>query len=403
MAKKKSRRKRRRGRRAGFWMLARVWLLSAALVVVLLLIIWEIAGSGGGVAFFERLFGTRDLAPRAAEVDRAVSAALIELGAHGVTSEKEERTRGRHHWPHWETKGRLPHDAGIYEGNLAITKAVRGAGGSVVQVIERGPDWRGLMSLEIHVGLGDFETHRILLSESADEPVARAPAADDRPKVAIVIDDFGYNRSAATHQLISLGVPITISVLPHTPYTAEIAEAAHRVGKEVLVHIPMEPRDYPKVNAGEGVLLTSHTHAEIRELARSAVAAVPHAVGANNHMGSAFTKDRARMRVVTETLRAEGLFFLDSMTTPESVGLSEASRAGVPTVRNRMFIDSSLDEHGTVDVESQLQALAAIARRRGSAVGIGHPRKDTISVLVRLLPRMEEQGIELVFVSELVE
>ncbi len=402
MAKKKSRRKRKRGDRVGFWTLARVWLVAAALVVVLLLIVGEIAGSGGGVAFFERVFRTRDLTPRAARVDRAVSAALVEIGASGVTSEMEERTRGRHHWPHWETKGRLPRDVGIYEGNLAITKAVRSAGGSVVQVTEEGPDWRGLTKLEMHIALGDFETHRIVLSESTEEPAPRAPA-EDRPKVAIVIDDLGYNRSAATHQLISMGVPVTISILPHTPYTAEIANAANLAGKEVLAHIPMEPRDYPEVNAGEGVLLTSQTHSEIRELARSALEDVPHAVGANNHMGSAFTMDRARMRVVMETLRSENVFFLDSMTTPESVGLSEASRAGVPAVRNRMFIDSTLDEHGTTDVESKLQDLAAIARRRGSAVGIGHPRKDTISALARLLPRMEEQGIELVFVSELVE
>ena len=403
MAKRKRKGKRRRGDGAGFWTLARVWLLSAALVVVLLLVIWEIAGSGGGVALFERIFGTRDLAPRAAEIDRAVSAALVGLGADGVASEREEWTRGRHHWPHWETKARLPRDVGIYESNLAITKAVRGAGGSVVQVTEEGPDWRGLTTLEMHVAHGDFETHRIVLSESADEPAARAPASGARPKVAIVIDDLGYNRSAATHQLIGLGVPITISVLPHTPYAADIAEAAHRAGKEVLVHIPMEPEDYPELNAGEGVLLTSHSHAEIRELVSSAVDAVPYAAGANNHMGSAFTKDRARVRVVMETLRAEDYFFLDSMTTPESVGISEASRAGVPTARNRMFIDSSLDEHGRVDVESQLQDLAAIARRRGSAVGIGHPRKETISILARVLPRMQQQGIELVFVSELME
>jgi polysaccharide deacetylase 2 family uncharacterized protein YibQ len=108
------------------------------------------------------------------------------------------------------------------------------------------------------------------------------------------------------------------------------------------------------------------------------------------------------MRVVMRKLKDAGLYFLDSMTTPESVGVSEARRAGVPTTRNRMFIDSPVDEQGRIDVESQLAELVEIARKRGEAVGLGHPHPETLRVLRKVLPELEREGIDLVFVSELV-
>jgi polysaccharide deacetylase 2 family uncharacterized protein YibQ len=119
-------------------------------------------------------------------------------------------------------------------------------------------------------------------------------------------------------------------------------------------------------------------------------------------MGSAFTAYHIEMRVFMQILAKRGLYFLDSMTTPESVGLDEAERAGVPSARNRMFIDSPLDEQGRMNVRSQLEELAALARRNGSAIGIGHPYPGTLEALRRELPLLENQGIELVFVSQLV-
>ena len=100
-------------------------------------------------------------------------------------------------------------------------------------------------------------------------------------------------------------------------------------------------------------------------------------------------------------LRERGLFFLDSMTTPQSTGFSEAERAGVPTLRNSMFIDSQLDELGTVDIAGQLAELEAIARRRGGAVGIAHPYPGTLQSFRRLLPEMADRGIEFVSISDL--
>jgi hypothetical protein len=255
----------------------------------------------------------------------------------------------------------------------------------------------------MRIGVGDIETHSVFLRQSARPREGdRDRSAGSAPRVAIVIDDFGYNGSDAARGLIDLDHPVTVSVLPHCPMTRELAQYAHDAGQEVIVHVPMEPASYPGTDPGEGALMTGQSREEITRLSESAVADVPYAVGANNHMGSAFTTFHIEMRVFMQTLSRRGLYFLDSMTTPSSVGLAEAARAGVPAARNRMFIDSPLDEQGRVDVRSQLDELVAIARKNGSAVGIGHPHPETLRVLKRELPRIESEGIELVHVSELV-
>jgi polysaccharide deacetylase 2 family uncharacterized protein YibQ len=255
----------------------------------------------------------------------------------------------------------------------------------------------------MRIGYGDIETHRLLLAESppSDRRDDR-PAEGLPPRIAIVIDDFGNNGSETVMDLINLDHPITISVLPHCPHTTDLAHAAHRAGKEVIAHIPMQPRGYPEVDPGEGALMNDHTREQLIRRINAALDDVPHAVGANNHMGSAFTSQHIPMRVLMERLKSRDLFFLDSMTTPESVGVAEATRAGVPTTRNRMFIDSPVDEYGRIDVRSQLSELKAIALKRGEAVGLGHPHPETLRVLREVLPELESEGIQLVFVSELV-
>jgi polysaccharide deacetylase 2 family uncharacterized protein YibQ len=382
--------------------LVRTWCVTIAAAVVLLLGVAELITSGklGHVA--TKMRGVDDLADLVAEMERTVDSELVKLGVTGALSERTEETDGRRAWTHIQKKGQIPNGISIYECNLAITRAVRRVGGSVIRGSDQGPDYRGLRTLDMRLGYGDIETHRLLLTESSAGGQDGRTAAGEHPKIAIVIDDFGNNESETVMGFLDLGFPITVSVLPNCPHTAGIAQAAHRAGKEVIAHIPMQPRGYPEVNPGEGALLNDQTREQLLERIDAALDDVPHAVGANNHMGSAFTAQHIPMRVLMGRLKSRGLYFLDSMTTPESVGMSEAARAGVPTTRNRMFIDSPVDESGRMDVESQLAELKKIAMKRGEAVGLGHPHPETLRVLRKVLPEFESEGIDLVFVSELV-
>lgn len=147
---------------------------------------------------------------------------------------------------------------------------------------------------------------------------------------------------------------------------------------------------------GAGVTLASSV-TQIAALLDAAQKEIPMAVGANNHMGSLATANRAVMERFFSVFAGRGLFFLDSRTTPFSVAADTAWRYGVPCAINQGFLDS---QPGVATVERRLQELAASARRWGVAVGIGHLRPDTLQALQSTLPRLAAEGIRLVPLSQ---
>lgn len=378
--------------------IARRWIVIIAVCIVAALVLIEVLGGGRFGDGLSVPWPAPELSDRSESLDGMIAEALVRMGARGVSRSEEPSGDGDTTWTHHTLEGALPAGYPLYRANLVLTETVRSTGGEVIDGSETEPDYLGQSKLDLRVGFDGHETHRIVLRETE----GAAPGEHAGPRVAIIIDDFGHNRTDTVESFLDLDAPITISVLPHTPYARAIAEAAHDAGKDVLLHIPMEPEGYPGTDPGEGALLLAHTVPEIRSLVTDAAAEVPHAVGANNHMGSALTKDRLRMRAVMWALDRLGLFYVDSMTTPESVGFLEAERASVPSARNSMFIDTLLDEYGHADIATRLSDLEAVARDRGSAIGIGHPTPETLLELAALLPDLESRGVQLVSVSELV-
>lgn len=225
------------------------------------------------------------------------------------------------------------------------------------------------------------------------------PAASDGPRVAIVIDDLGANLRAAK-SLLAIPQSLTFAVLPKLTHSREIAEAAAAAGHDVLLHLPMEPLDYPAKNPGPGALLRSMTPEAMSEVLRDNLASVPHAVGVNNHMGSRLTQDEETMRLILTTLNERRLFFLDSYTTSRSIVSQVARELGMPTASRHVFLDHELGDPDYV--AAQMERLAAVARKHGAAIGIGHPRPSTIAALKEHLPKLSEAGIAVVPLSTLI-
>ncbi|MFQ5465393.1 MAG: divergent polysaccharide deacetylase family protein [Thermodesulfobacteriota bacterium] len=217
-------------------------------------------------------------------------------------------------------------------------------------------------------------------------------------RVAIVIDDLGGNIERL-RDLLEIDAPITISVLPWLPYSEATAFEAYSSGREVLMHLPMEPHD-PANDPGKGALFTTMDPSEIRRLMAEDLKTVPYAVGVNNHMGSRFTEDRAGMREVLDVVRRKGLFFLDSRTTPRSVGRSLASDMGVRTAARNVFLDNERDGGY---ITGQIAELVEIARKSGRAIAIGHPYPETILALSRTIPALAADGVYVVNVSEVLD
>jgi uncharacterized protein len=229
-------------------------------------------------------------------------------------------------------------------------------------------------------------------------PSAPAPPPGARPRLAIIMDDLGRDM-AIGRALAEIELPITFSILPGERNAARIAELAHRHGREVLIHIPMEPQGYPLIDPGDDALLVDFSADEIQARMRSYMARVPHAVGANNHMGSRFTESLDGMQSVLEVMRDANLFFIDSLTSARSVGFKEARRSGMPAAARDIFLDNVAEEGA---IAAQMRKLTTLALRNGSAIGICHPYPATLEFLRRQVTELEKLGIDVVPVSELL-
>ncbi len=228
--------------------------------------------------------------------------------------------------------------------------------------------------------------------------VSPVPPGQGRPRVAIIFDDAGYSMRAA-REVMELGRPVTISVLPDLPYSTPIAQEAPARGIQVILHLPVEPEN-PSVALGPGGINVDMSDEEIARTVAADLATVPGAVGANNHMGSRGTADPRVMRAVISVIKTRRLFFVDSLTSPRSVASRVAREQGVPTAVRAVFLDNQ-DEEGYV--RGQLLALIKIAQARGQAIAIGHVGKVTPRVLREMLPEFDEAGIRFVPVSLLVQ
>ncbi len=220
----------------------------------------------------------------------------------------------------------------------------------------------------------------------------------DKPVIAIVIDDMGLDR-ARSLKMMELEGPLTVSLMTYARGLPELTAIAHKAGHEVMGHLPMEPMASSE-NPGPGALLTNMDDAAIRQHVAEYLDKWQGYVGINNHMGSKFTADAARMRVVMEELKVRGLMWLDSKTTGDSAGTAAAAAAKVPFVERDVFLDNV----DTVPaVLAQLAELEQTARSKGFAIGIGHPHDSTIEALEQWIPTLRRAGISLVPVTEILK
>ncbi len=233
--------------------------------------------------------------------------------------------------------------------------------------------------------------------ESAVRTRAIGPLAAAHARVAVVIDDVGYNLREL-EPFLQIPGPVTFAILPGLPHSAEAARRAAAAGKEVIVHMPMEPLG-PE-DPGPGAIMVSQSDSEIRERLERALQSVPEARGMNNHMGSRAEADRRVMGVVMDTLRARGLFFLDSRTTASTVAQELAAERDVPLLERSVFLDNVPEP---VEVEARLREALAVAVDKGEAVLIGHVQNAaTREVLARALPGLAAKGFERVALSALL-
>ena len=306
-----------------------------------------------------------------------------DLGAHEkdfrILKEQSLQSKGKR-WIHTEAKIYFPRNVDLSAAAQALVEELK--------------DFPGLSSKK------EKEENQFSLSLWLDEVLSHSFTLLHRPpQLAIIIDDIGEDL-IQTKEFLDLGIPLTLSILPDQSHSKGSEELAHARGYEVMLHLPMEPKNCPQHNPGAGAIYTNMDESKIAAVIKSHIKKFAYIKGVNNHMGSRATEDEKTMRAVLKTLKPTGLYFVDSQTSSQSIAYRAAREMGVSSGENLIFIDNEPEVNYS---KNFIDKAISLVKKRGQGIIIGHPRKTTLEALKEMTPKLKAEGIALVFVSTLAQ
>ena len=244
-----------------------------------------------------------------------------------------------------------------------------------------------------------FDTENIVDEPPIEvEKVPPEPLPPLRGIIGLIIDDFGYRNDDVSKGFLDIPAKLTFAVIPGHEHSRSFSKNAVSAGYEIMVHMPME-------NIGktfgeeEFVLMNYFQDNELVRRVKEALGHIPEANGLNNHQGSRATETPRLMRLLAGVLKDENKFFIDSRTTTNTLAEETMRQFDVPTNRRNIFLDNELDEE---KIYVQLIQLTDVAERKGIAIGIGHVKPQTLAVLKKHIPELQQKGFKFEFVSKLV-
>jgi len=307
----------------------------------------------------------------------------------GITEEnivkkywEEKTTQGREKWVQIHEELLVKPSVSLNETLQAIDKNIKRVGGKILSYdfIEGG------QKLKITLSKGNIATHSLLISK------------DRLPKISIIIDDMGYGRDIEK-EILKLSSSLTISVLPRQKNSQKIAEMAHSSGFEILMHQPLESKNAQR-NTIQGLIREEMNKDQIKSTFMQNLKTVPYAVGINNHEGSKGMEQENTLSTLLDAIKKEKMFFVDSLTTPNSLAEQIATSKQLRYLERNLFLDNKKDEKY---IAEQIDELISQALSNGQAIGIAHPNQATLNALKKSLPKIEAEGVKIVPVSQLLE
>ncbi|MGB3384358.1 MAG: divergent polysaccharide deacetylase family protein [Marinomonas sp.] len=227
--------------------------------------------------------------------------------------------------------------------------------------------------------------------------LAQSKPKKSLPKIAILIDDLGYNRQGMKSAL-ALPKNVALAILPLTPFAHETATQAKAQQRVTILHAPME--NVRELKLGPGGLYVKMTEKQLKTALVKDIDSLPGIKGVNNHMGSLLTAQQNSMNWVMEVLQGRSLFFIDSLTSSHSVAEKTAKRHGLKTTSRDVFLDNIRMEKA---IDKQFSRLIKLAKRNGEALAIGHPYPETMAYLKKRLVALEKDGVKLVALTEMLQ
>jgi len=321
------------------------------------------------------------------KIDEIVNGRLVELG---VTTKdlikiyREEKKKKNISWVTVTKEVQVPREVNMERCKESLAASLKQIGAEVYEA--KLSEKRDLLTMKI--GKRSLVMQNLLL---------RYPRA--RYRVSIVIDDLG-ERKDVVRDFLRLDTPLNFAILPQLKYSTLLASELKNSGYETILHLPMEPEDYPETNPGPGALFLSMDSSQIESTILSDLKTVPGVSGVSNHEGSRFTANRARMREALSILKRKQLFFFDSNTSRYSVGEDVGRELGMTVFSNDIFLDTKDDYRS---ICRQLEKLHHRVLKSGTGIGIGHSHKKfTAAALADYIPKFKADGIEFVSLSELL-
>ena len=242
------------------------------------------------------------------------------------------------------------------------------------------------------------------MEEIVDDPPIEVEKARPEPLpplrgiIGLIIDDFGYRNDDVSRGFLDIPAKLTFAVIPGHEHSRSFSKNAVSAGYEVIVHMPMENLG-KTFGEEEFVLMNYFQDNELIRRVKEALNHIPEANGLNNHQGSRATETPRLMKLLAGVLKDENKFFIDSRTTMNTLAEETMRQFDVPTNRRNIFLDNELDEE---KIYAQLIQLTDVAERKGIAIGIGHVKPQTLAVLKKHIPELQQKGFKFEFVSKLV-
>ena len=385
---------KKKQKRIGYRIIIPSFLLFSIIIVATLFFLYlrNLKSDHTAVVFEESYKYVTDLQKKITEVEKAIYDALYSSDITDkdiLFSAVLPRHKKGYEWEFTELTVHYPKDKPDNEIQRIIEQALIKLYPSVQYNTEKKS--RDKVVFNIYA-LG-FYTHRINLIKKA----RIIDKTKGKPRIAIIIDDLGYDIKKAA-PFINFEPKLSLSVLPQAPYAQEIAKLVLKEKRDLLLHLPMEPKNYPHINPGPGTLLTSMSDEQLSRELNLQLNSIKGIVGVNNHMGSVFTERRDKMSIVLKEIGRRDLFFIDSRTTAKSVAFDLAGSMGIPTAKRSVFIDNDLSPEA---IKYQIERLIGLARHSSGAIGIAHPHQMTLDIFREYQTRFRNE-IKLVPVSEIV-
>ncbi|HPT71312.1 MAG TPA: divergent polysaccharide deacetylase family protein [Candidatus Cloacimonadota bacterium] len=218
-------------------------------------------------------------------------------------------------------------------------------------------------------------------------------------KVALVIDDFGSNGGALLESFCKLDPKVSFAIIPGLDYSKTAMKKGVASGHETIIHIPMQPLDYPKNDPGKNAILLAMNTDEITKRVEDYIDELPYCIGANNHMGSAVTGNMDDMKAVLKVLKKHDMFFLDSATTPTSIVTEAANAVGIPEAKRRIFLD--VPDSSPENTAKKVKDVEKIGTTSGTVIVIGHcHNQKKLEQIQSFIKQIKGLGYELIPISK---